>query len=176
MYLARTDPLGSHSTAIRHILHSRGEMQLYNPTRFSLWRLAHYRLQAWQTLLREHPGEEQIAWIEKLNINRPDDHICVDCLHMNILSATAREITRKTIESETQRLGFVTRAQSLVQEMQDRLAIIEKWSSEMAVVWKPTVNATVDIVQPQDVDELPDVSTPLFPFPHVLSYNDIWLV
>lgn len=95
---------------------------------------------------------------------------------MNILSATAREITRKTIESETQRLGFVTRAQSLVQEMQDRLAIIEKWSSEMAVVWKPTVNATVDIVQPQDVDELPDVSTPLFPFPHVLSYNDIWLV
>src|ERR1700761_1347766 len=94
MYLARTEPLGPHSEAVKHILRARGDGQLFDSSKFALWRLAHHRLQARQILLREQPEPEQIAWMNKLNLDRPDFHICGDILHMNILSAAARRLTQ----------------------------------------------------------------------------------
>lgn len=140
MYLARTDPLGPHSEAIKYILRSRGDGQLYHPTRFSLWRLAHNRLQIWQTLLREQPDPEQIAWMSKLNINRPDLHICANVLEMNVLSAVAKRLTQTIEDTEAMRAEKFEQARQLAQEMQDLTVTVESWTSEMTGVWKPNID------------------------------------
>jgi len=176
MYMARTDPLGPHSEAIKHIMHSRGKEQLYYPTRFSLWRLAHYRLQYWQTLLHEQPNPEQIAWVSELNTNQPDLRICVDVLHMNTLSAVAKRLVQTIEGTEAIRADKFEQARQLAQEMQDLTVRVESWMSEMTGVWKPKVDDPQNIAQPQDVDEPPEFPIPHFPYPQLLSYHDIWLV
>jgi hypothetical protein len=176
MYLARTNPLGSHNKAIEHILRSRGDLQLYNPTRFSLWRLTHFRLQSWQTLFREQPNPEQMVWMSKLNINQPELHICADVMHMNVLSAIAKTITQPTeitVATMAEKLGA---AKQLSKEIQDLFVTIESWTAEMTEVWKPETQNSQNIAQPQDVDESPNYPIPRFLCPQLLGYHDIWVV
>jgi hypothetical protein len=176
MYLARTDPRGPHSKAIEHILRSRGDGQLYNPTRFSLWRLTHFRLQSWQTLFRQQPNPEQIAWMSKLNMSQPELHICADVLHMNTLSAVARTLTPTVGNTEAMLVEKLDSARQLAKEMQDLTVTIESWTSEMTEVWKPKIDDPQNIAQPQDVDEAPYFPIPYFPYPQLVSYHDIWVV
>jgi hypothetical protein len=176
MYLARNNPLGPHNNAIKHILRSRGDLQLYNPTRFSLWRLTHYRLQFWQTLLREQPYPEQIAWVSKLNINRPDLSICAHVLHMNVLSAVAKTLTQTIGNTEAMRLAKLDQANQMAQEMQDLTVTLETFTSEMNKVWTPILDDPQHIAQPQDVGEPPNYPIPHFPYPQLVGYDDIWPV
>lgn len=175
MHLARSDPLGSHNEVIRYILRSRGDGQLYHPTRFSVWRLTHYRLQSWQILLREQPDAQQIAWMSKLNIERPDLRICTDVLQMNDLSAIAKTLVQSTEVVETTRTANLNQARQLAQEMQDLIVSIEGWTSEMSGVWTARVEDPQNIAQPQDVDESPEFQIPQFPHSRFLSYDDISL-
>jgi hypothetical protein len=176
MYLARNDPLGPHSGAIRHILRSRGDAQLYSPTRFSLWRLTHYRLQSWQTLFQEQPDAQQIAWVSKLNLERPDLRICSHVLHMNILSAVAKTMTQTATDTEEMRTTRLNQADRMTREMQDLTVTIESFMSEMRGVWKAKIDDPNKIAQPLDVDELANFPIPQFPYQRLLSYDDIWLV
>ncbi|RKU46122.1 hypothetical protein DL546_006782 [Coniochaeta pulveracea] len=176
MYLARNDPLSAHSEAIRHVLQTRGEGQLYTPTRFSLWRLTHYRLQAWQTLSRERPDAQQIEWLHKLNMERPDLRICAHVLHMNILSASSKTLTQPSNDDPAERLTKLNQAKQLASEMQDLITSVENWASEMAQVWKVKEDDPRNIAQPQDVDESPQFPIPHFPYPRLITYDDIWLV
>ncbi len=176
MYLARNDLSSPHGEAIRHVLHRRGEQQLYSPTRFSLWRLTHYRLQFWQTLFREQPDAEQIEWIRRLNIDRPDLRICTHVLHMNVLSASARTLTEASEGDESLRLEKAAKARELAQEMQDLLVNVETWASEMTEVWKPKEDDPMNIVQAREAGESPTFPIPRFPYPRLLTYDDLWLV
>jgi hypothetical protein len=179
MFLARNDPLGTHNEAIRHILRSRGDGQLYSPTRFSLWRLTHYRLQAWQTLFREQPDEQQIAWIRKLNTERPDLRICAHVLQMNVLSAAARMLTQTPVDTEAKRIAKLEHAKHLAREMQDLTVAIEDWTEELKGVWEPKLGDVQDLVPPQEADDLPNLAAPPFswpPCPKILSYDDLWVV
>ncbi|KAF2102463.1 hypothetical protein NA57DRAFT_63397 [Rhizodiscina lignyota] len=175
MYLMRTDPVGPHSEAIKHILHSRGDGQLYDSAQFSLWRLAHHRLLSRQVLLREQPDPEQIAWVSKLNVDRPDLHICADVLHMNILSAAAKKLTQTIDDTEPIRGGKLEQAKQMTQEMLNLIETIESWTLEMTGVWKPKIEDTQSIAKPQDVGESPNFPIPHFPCPRFLRYQDIWL-
>lgn len=177
MYLARNDPLSPHTEAVKHVLRIRGEGQLYSPTRFSLWRLTHYRLQAWQTLFREEPDAQQQAWVSKLDEERPDLRICTHVMHMNILSAVTKTLITPILEpDETLRLEKLDRANHLAQEMQELTAKVESWAAEMTGVWKATEDNPQNIAQPQEVNESPHFPIPYFPYPRLITYDDIWLV
>lgn len=177
MYLARNDPHSPHSEAVKHVLQVRGEGQLYSPTRFSLWRLTHYRLQAWQTLFREEPDAQQQAWMNKLDEKRPDLRICTQVMHMNILSAVTKTlITQVTGPNEGLRLQRLDRANQLAQEMLELTVSVENWAAEMTGVWKATENEPQNIASPQEVDESPHFPIPYFPYPRLITYDDIWLV
>ena len=128
MYLARNDPVSPHSEAVRHILRSRGDQQLYSPTPFSLWRLTHYRLQFWQTLSRDHPDAEQIAWVSKLNLERPDLRICSHVLHMNILVAVSKTMMQASEENEAIRREKLGRLDQIALEMRELITSIETWA------------------------------------------------
>lgn len=176
MYLARKDPFSAHSEAIRHILHTTGEMQLYAPTRFSLWRLSHYRLQAWQTLAREQPDAQQIEWLHKLNMERPGLRICSHVLHMNILSALSKTLTQSTGDDASLRVEKLNRAEELAREMQDLAVSVENWALEMTRVWNVEEDDPRNIAAPQDVGESPRFPIPHFPYPRLITYDDIWVV
>ena len=142
-------PLGPHSEAIRHVLRSRGDGQLYHPTGFSLWRLTHYRLQAWQTLFHEQPDAQQIAWVSKLNMERPDLRICSHVLHMNILSAAAKAMLMTAVDTEETRIAKLNQAGLMVREMQNLTLTIERFMSEMKGAWKAKADDPKNIAQPQ---------------------------
>ena len=173
MYLARTDPLGLHSDAVRHVLHARGDQQLFDPSRFALWRVANHRLQARQMLLREEPDPDQVVWLSKLNINRPDIHISADVLHMNILVAAVKKLTQDGKKTRSNTLERVEQASQLVDTIQSLLISVVSWTSAMTGVWKPQ---QVDSRHYKDaVDDLSGSPIPVIPCPRVLTYHDIWL-
>lgn len=176
MYLARNDPFSAHSEAIRHVLHTRGDGQLYTPSRFSLWRLTHYRLQAWQTLAREKPDSQQIEWLHKLNMERPDLRICSHVLHMNVLSALAKTLTAPSNDNAAVKQEKLDQAGQLIREMQDLITSVENWASEMTRVWHVKEDDPCNMAEPQDLDASPQFPIPHFPYPLLITYDDIWLV
>jgi hypothetical protein len=176
MYLTRNDPLGPHNGAIRHVLRNRGDAQLYNPTRFSLWRLTHYRLQFWQTLVREEPDAQQRAWVSKLDMDRPELRICAEVLQMNVLSAIAKILTQSPEAPEAMRAEKLESAKQLVREILDLLESTEQWTRDMSEAWKAKVDGLQYVAQAQDLLETAAVPTPSFPYPQLLNYDDLWLV
>lgn len=151
-------------------------MQLYAPTRFSLWRLSHYRLQAWQTLAREQPDAQQIDWLHKLDMERPGLRICSHVLHMNILSALSKTLTQSTGDDASLRAEKLNRAEELALEMQDLAVSVENWALEMTRVWNVEEDDSRNIAAPQDVGESSRYPIPHFPYPRLITYDDIWLV
>ncbi|KAM0254485.1 hypothetical protein ACHAQJ_006767 [Trichoderma viride] len=176
MYLARNDPLSPHSEAIKHALRVRDDGQLYNPTRFSLWRLTHYRLQFWQTLFHEHPEAQQLAWVSRLNMECPDLRICSHVLHMNILNALAKSLMQASANDEAMRRERLGRIQQLVKEMQELITAIEQWTSEMSAPWKAKGYDPQTVELSSEANESHNDPIPRFPYPQLLSYDDIWLV
>jgi hypothetical protein len=176
MYLARTEPVGPHSEAVKYILRARGDGQLYDSSRFTLSRLAHHRLQNGQILSREQPDPDQIAWVSRLNTNRPDLHLCVDVLSMNILSATAKTLTQAEEQFPDTWTEKLEQAKQLTHKIQSHLETMENWTSEMTGIWTPKIEDRDSIAPPQDVDESSSLPIPYFPCPEVLNYNDVWLV
>lgn len=175
MYLGRNDPFSPHGEAIKHILRSRDDGQLYSPSRFSLWRLTHYRLQFWQTLFFEHPDAQQIAWVSKLNMEQPDLRICSYVLHMNILTALSKSLTHTNENDETMRREKLGRINQLAKEMQELIAAIEQWMSEMSEPWRAKKHDSQNIVVFGDVDEVHSYPIPRLQYSQILSYDDIWL-
>lgn len=175
MYLSRSFPLGPHSEALKLILRARGEEPLFSQSSFNLWRLAHHRLQTRQVMLGEAPDPEQIAWVSKLNLDRPDLHFYADVLHINLLGVEARRLMQGSPDIGATLDERIERARQLSRSMQDLIASIEGWTSEVTGKWRPKIKDP-DIIVYQEADEPDDLPIPNFPCPQVLSYNDIWLV
>jgi hypothetical protein len=176
MYLGRNDPFSPHGDAIKHILRSRDDGQLYSPSRFSLWRLTHYRLQFWQTLFCEQPDAQQIAWVSKLNMEQPDLRICSYVLHMNILTALSKSLMYTNEDDETMRLDKLGRIGQLIKEMQELILAIEQWTLEMSEPWKAKKHDSRSGFVTGDVDEAHSYPIPRLQYSQILSYDDIWLV
>ena len=176
MYLARTDPFGPHIEAVRHILRSRGDQQLYSRSQFALWRVAHHRLQARQMLLREEPDFDQIVLLSKLNIDRPDIRISADITRMAILNAAVK----KLIHSGQDTLAMsseekVEKTRQLAHTIQGAIASIESWTSAMTGNWEPELMDPQRIEQPPETDDPINFPIPYFPCPKMLSWHGIWL-
>ena len=95
---------------------------------------------------------------------------------MNVLSATAKTLTEASEGDESLRLEKAVKARELAQEMQDLLVNVENWASEMTEVWKPKEDDPQNIVQPLVAGESPTFPIPHFPYPRLLTYDDLWLV
>lgn len=157
-----------------HVLHARGNDQFYNQSQFSLWRVAHHRLQARQLLLREEPDIEQVIWLNKLNTQIIPLHISVDVQQMNMLAARAKKITVGNQVSLTRLAVKIAQARSLIRSMLDLLQSIQAWTTAVNDIWKPR---TIDPrnIAPAGQEVVTDLPLPPFHCPGVLDYHDIWL-
>lgn len=185
MYLSRIEPLGPHRHAIKHILHTGGDDHLFNKSRFALWCVAHKRLQARQILLGEAPDQEQLEWVSKLNIDRPDNHISADVLNMSVQTAAVKQLMQggDGVESDQDEISAkLDQTQQLLQSIQTLINQVENWTSTIPMAWKPKIQAShsdnnsdpsdTDSDEPQCRERSP---APFFPCPRVLSYRDLWI-
>ena len=152
-----------------------GDEHLFSRSRFALRCVAHQRLQSRQSLLREEPSPEQLSWVSKLNIDRPDLHISADIMHMNVLSAAAKILTQNIEDSGVESAEEIEKSRQLAHEGQDLVTSMEKWTSELSGVWKPKTINSRSIAQPNEMSCSSSLSIPHFPCPRVLGYQDIWL-
>jgi hypothetical protein len=169
MYLGRTEPLGPHSDAVRHVLRARGDKQFFDRSGFSLWLVAHHRLQARQVMLREGPYPEQIAWMRKLDIDFLPLHISVDVQQMNALAAAAKKLTLGSAVARPISSEKVELARQLAQAIEALISSIKSWTAMTTDVWRPK---TID---PHYMDVSSKFPIPHFTCPQLLSYHDIWL-
>ena len=175
MYLAQEEPLGPHINAIRFILNSRGDSQLYDRSRFALFRAANCRLQARQLLRGEDPEPLQEELLSKLNVTHPDIHIAVDIMRMSHLCAEARKLLQW---GNDRAAGTLTAAAStatrLLKSMRDLIAAVSCWTSSMTGVWQPKVIDAHSITRPEEAPYSSDHPLANFECPSLFSYSDIW--
>lgn len=149
MHLYRTEPLGPHSTGLVYLLRMRGDGQFFNAQSFSLWRIAHHRLQARQILLRERPQPEQEVWINKLNDQQPDLHITMHVFQISKLCADAQEMINDPSKS----------TEPFVRELSELMEDCERWIDELPEQWRARkVRSRND-----------------YPLEEITLHHDIWL-
>jgi hypothetical protein len=171
MYLARGRPLGNHCTAFKHILHARGNLQMYTSQSFALWRIAHHRLQAHQILLRHAPSPDQIGWISKLNSDVPTFHISTDILQMTVLAAAARELVENGQPPWSEESDALDQTKQLSHRIKTLLASLEDWTSHVGAPWQPSIVDVENLQQPNEIASGSPIPTPDL----VLQYADSWL-
>lgn len=64
----------------------------------------------------------------------------------------------------------------LARQMQELTMTIEQWTSEMTAPWVADKYDLQNIRSFQESHELQSYQVPHFPYPQLLSYDDIWLV
>lgn len=149
MHHARSEPLGPHSDGLAYLLRMRGDDQFFNPQSFSLWRIAHHRLQARQILLREMPHPEQEIWMNRLNDKQPDLHISTHVFHISRLCAEAQGILNNPSKPAD---PFLQEAFALIDEC-------EEWVNQLPEHWKAKmIKHQID-----------------FPLHEISLHHDIWL-
>ncbi|KAI1627483.1 hypothetical protein EDD37DRAFT_263033 [Exophiala viscosa] len=170
LFLGRTEPLGPHSQGLKHILHARGDAQLFRRSSFSLWLLALHRLVARQILLYEEPDDQQTAWIDKLDLDWVPLRIFSDIYKMNVLSSEANKL-RQGENSRPIPRESIEQARQLADSTLLLLRSVETWPMMTIDHWKAE---TVDPNTISETDSLPNLPMPQFTCPRVLSYHDIW--
>jgi len=175
MYLGRTEPLGPHRDAVRQILRTGGNEQLFDQSRFSLWLVAHNRLQALQVLLREEPEPEQMTWLNKLNIDSVPLHIFADIQRMTGLAAAAKKLTLGSEIIGDTPWEKVEQARKLAQAIQDFLTVLESWTTATNDAWRPKAIDPQADPQVWKMDDNSNLPTPQFVCPRLFNFHDIWL-
>ena len=177
VYLAESRPLGLHSDAIRFVLNARGDGQLYDPSRFSLWSVANHRLLSRQILLHEEPDPVQLELLNKLNHDRPDIRIWMDVLRMATLCALVKKLVAAGVSEVSQDVSgeAFEEARRLLETMQSFIADTEQWMSTMSGVWKPRIVDAQTLVQPAESQYPSDHPLAHFYCSTLLSYPDVWL-
>lgn len=175
MYLDRNDPLGPHSDAIRHILHARGDQQFTNRAKFGIWRVAHHRLLARQLLLGEEPSPTQFAWLDKLNIGRPDLHITSDSLKIAYLNSAVKKVTEGQTQIGQSQQERVNAARGLAQQIQECIDHAGHWPDTLSKLWRAKRLDPGEIRKPEDNEGPLDLAINPLGISEVLNFHDIWL-
>lgn len=175
MYLVQDGFQASHINAMKYILNIQGDKQLYDPSNFALWRVAHHRLQTQQVLLREEPDSQQILSLTNLNLDMPDLHISADITRMSILIAAARKLLDATHGNSPAASPTQQQAEQLASTIQDLLSSIENWTSAVPGAWRSLGSDADDVLQPPEELDPTRFPIPQFPCPKKLDYHDPWL-
>lgn len=172
IYLARSEPLGLHSQAVKHVLQLRGIEQFFDKSRFAMWRVAHDRLQARQIIMREGPTPEQILWFSRLDPASPDLHVCIDKLRINILCAQVRRLVEGEEGCGSAGEG-PERARTLANEIMNLLASIESWAGDLPTVWKAAEGDPDRVNLPRETCQDPGRPIPQLAWSRVLAYRHV---
>ena len=172
MYLSRSEPLGPHKSAIRHLLDARGEEQIFNQLRFALWRVALHRLQIRQMLLREAPECHELKLLSKLNADLPDVHISLDAQRVIDFSIAAREITESEGYTDTTHQEGFERAQQLLHGMTDLIKSMKKFAWDLTASWEQRPVRPAPNEDFQRVEDLSQLSNPDPTRPRDVEYHD----
>lgn len=176
MYLARSEPFGPHNKALIHILLARGEGQLYDQSKITLWRTAYYRLQSRQVLNREGPGNTQVpAWVNKLNMDKPNIRIFIDIMRTNIFCAAVKSLTQSIEGFDDTRLPKIIQARQLEEMIRQLVASIDNWAVSMRRTQEPTPKE-LDQLQTPAKSAFPDsLPVPVFPPSNLFKNHNTWL-
>ncbi|KAF7542631.1 hypothetical protein G7Z17_g11413 [Cylindrodendrum hubeiense] len=93
-------PVGSHTQGMAHILRLRGHEQFHDPRGWSLFRLAHHRLQKHQLAKQIAPLPESEVWLDSLNEEVSTVRLEKDALEISTMCQKANEILR-SLSAET---------------------------------------------------------------------------
>ncbi|KAF2159673.1 hypothetical protein M409DRAFT_37879, partial [Zasmidium cellare ATCC 36951] len=167
MYLARSGYVTAHRSAVKHFISNRGTEPLHLRESYGIWRTAHHRLQAYQILIRESPEAQQIAWVERLQIERPDLRISSDIMRMNMLCAQARTTSAQDDPNTKDQL---------IQSISDLLSNIDDWTSKINGIWRPKRTSIYDtLAQEFQTLHLADILDPTSAHQTPTTGQDVWL-
>jgi hypothetical protein len=95
---------------------------------------------------------------------------------MNILNALAKSLIQASEIDEATRREKLNRIKQLAREMQGLTTAIEQWTSEMSGPWKAKRFDSENVTLSREAGELHSHPILHFPYPQLLSYDDVWLV
>ncbi|CZR51355.1 related to negative acting factor [Phialocephala subalpina] len=138
MYLHVPISEGQHSQGMAQILRLRGPDQIYSARGWSMFRLAHHRLQKEQLALGQAPIAESQAWMDSLNEEIPDVRLEKHAFEISKISERARRLL-KEIETAPD--------QTLIKEMLklDRVSTTWRNGPEWAFKTVPTPTGFIQL-------------------------------
>lgn len=142
------------------LLRMRGTQQLYTRRGFSLWRLAHHRLQARQLLKNDPPLEESDMWLGMLDQSRPDLHIAAIVHRIISVTSRAKELTFEDFPDPNELEKSLASLEELDQEC-------VQWAKTLDPLWLPTVKRLSDT-------QLEESVTSMILSQDVHIYHDMW--
>ncbi|KAK7414478.1 poly(A)-specific ribonuclease [Neonectria punicea] len=92
LFMPETASPGSHAQGMAHILRLRGHEQFHDARGWSLFRLAHHRLQKQQLAKQMDPLPESNVWLDTLNEEMSTVRLEKDALEISIMCQRANEI------------------------------------------------------------------------------------
>ncbi|KAF2667594.1 hypothetical protein BT63DRAFT_456896 [Microthyrium microscopicum] len=149
MYLGISPKLGGHAEGMKQILRLRGPSQPYDAKSWSLFQLAHHRIQKQQLAFRQEASPESKAWLEPLNMELPEAQIEKQNFEISRVCALARKL--------------VSQIDNINLSAERILPIIEEIRSldEIAVSWRSSPSWQFQTLKRSDMPR--DARTATFP-------------
>ncbi|KAH8879488.1 hypothetical protein GQ53DRAFT_671915 [Thozetella sp. PMI_491] len=132
VYLQKSARSGSHAEGMALVLRLRGQDQIYGPRGWSLFRLAHHRLQKQQLTFKLGPMPETDAWFDSLDEKLPYVHAEKDNHQIIKVCAKARELLNSICDADLEAGEMLC----LVREMHDLDRAATEWRQGPAWAYK----------------------------------------
>ncbi|KAH7175701.1 hypothetical protein EDB81DRAFT_874533 [Dactylonectria macrodidyma] len=161
LFVPEASSLGSHAQGMAHILRLRGHEQFHDPRGWSLFRLAHHRLQKQQLAKQTAPLPESETWLNALNDEIPTVSLEKNALEISTMCQKANEILQ-SLSAET--LDFEQFLDLFPQMIRlDQQAILQRCKPE----WHFRTLQKSDIIGDQEV---------ISRFPEKIElHRDVWM-
>ncbi|KAF4944882.1 hypothetical protein FSARC_14556, partial [Fusarium sarcochroum] len=166
-FMPYQEPLGPHCTAIEHLLTARGTQQVFSVKGWSLYRMAHHRLQSRQLALCREPLPVQLACGVELNTTLPAVKVGLTLLQAQGTLYTSQELIKADLNSVS---GYLERLLDNVRQIEYLLAELDYLSEKLAENWQPRYQTLAEQKQVPRIFETAQL--PLIP--HIRFYNDPW--
>ncbi|KAK9420240.1 hypothetical protein SUNI508_06509 [Seiridium unicorne] len=160
LFLPDTARNGAHAQGMAQILRLRGTDQVCNPRGWSLFRLAHHRIQKQQLALGMPQIDESRQWLDQLNEEIPFVHNEKDGLKIKETCDRAQNLLDHMLSQKPQ-------LDELIEMTQEMLAL-----DSQAASWRQTPQWSFKTLQVSDLPEC-EVLTQ-FTTPMVELHIDIW--
>jgi hypothetical protein len=167
-FLKREEPLGLHSQAIEHILTTRRELNISSYAAFSLYRMAHHRLQSRQLIAGSGPLPVQLESIEFLNLS--DASIDLGAVLLGVQDVLRLAQKLHNID-KSDSANVEEHALALLPRIKSALVDLESWFNRAPASWHPRYLQTSEHEGVRQL--LESASLPLIP--QVRLYHDPWV-
>lgn len=161
------EPLGPHSTAIEHLLTARGTQQVLSAKGWSLYRMAHHRLQSRQLALCHEPLPVQLACGIQLNTTVPIVRLALILLQAQGSLHTSQELFKADWSCVSDYLELLL---GNYRQIECLLAELDCLSEDLPEIWQPRYQSLVEQGQLPKIFE-----TAQLPFiSQIRFYSDPW--